>query len=76
MCVSDANKSIQISNPAPALPEPPAPKQNNVFIKAADRCIPPFPSLAEGGDYYEYIRGIKLNRKRCSTDCCNSESYT
>lgn len=49
----------------------------NVLARAVGgRAITHSEILTEGGDYYEYIRRIKLNRKHCFTDRSNSESYT
>ena len=36
--------------------------------------LSPVPSLAEGGDYYEYIRGIHGDLDCVAADCSNSES--
>ena len=36
--------------------------------------LSPIPSPAEGGDYYEYIRGIHGHPDHGAADCGNSES--
>ena len=45
-----------------------------MFARAAGDVLSPVPSLAEGGDYYEYIRGIYGHTYCVPADRSDSES--